>query len=51
MNNIYVKHTKNLPKKINNKLHSAIVEQDKKKLDKKDLKDMKKMKFKQAVSK
>ncbi len=51
MNNIYVKHKKNLPKKINNKLHSAIVEQDKKKLDKKDLKDLKRMKFKQAVSK
>tara|TARA_R110000765_G_scaffold22279_1_gene57046 strand:- start:385 stop:540 length:156 start_codon:yes stop_codon:yes gene_type:complete len=51
MNNIYVKHKKNLPKKINNKLHSAIVEQDKKKLDKKDLKDLKKEKFKQAVIK
>ena len=51
MNNIYVKHKKNLPKKIDNKLHSAIVEQDKKKLDKKDLKDLKKEKFKQAVIK
>tara|TARA_R110000868_G_scaffold149772_1_gene372541 strand:- start:379 stop:537 length:159 start_codon:yes stop_codon:yes gene_type:complete len=51
MNNIYVKHKKNLPKKINNKLHSAIVEQDKKKLDKKDLKDLKRLQFKTAVNK
>tara|TARA_R110000822_G_scaffold185327_2_gene324518 strand:+ start:2660 stop:2818 length:159 start_codon:yes stop_codon:yes gene_type:complete len=51
MNNIYVKHKKNLPKKVNNKFYSAIIEQNKKKLDKKDLQDIKRMKFKAAVAK
>tara|TARA_R110002167_G_scaffold108131_1_gene276218 strand:+ start:2416 stop:2574 length:159 start_codon:yes stop_codon:yes gene_type:complete len=51
MNNIYVQHKKNLPKKINNKIHSAIIEQNKKKLDKKDLQDLKRQKFKAAVAK
>jgi hypothetical protein len=51
MNNIYTKHKKNLPKKINNKIHSAIVEQEKKKLDKKDMQNLKREKFKQAVAK
>ncbi len=51
MNSIYVKHKKNLPKKIKNKIHSAVVEQDKKKLDKKDLQNLKREKFKQAVAK